>query len=277
MEELKKDETPDMEHAEQEEPESRIIEFFEYREGTIKPELTKKLLSLYELTKIDKELADIDEEKGDLPGKIAGLKETIAATDKKIKENKNILKNLEKEEKKLQKENKEIDEKVNKYDDLKYSVKNNKEYDEIMKTIDSNLELEVNNEKRLKEIHITRVDTEKETEELEKSKTEFKTNLTANEKLLEELTQQYKDEESELYKNRKSLLSKLDEDLRNLYERINGSLKGEATAIVRRGNCSGCYNSVPPQREIEIKIAEEIYTCQSCGRILIDESLVSNK
>jgi predicted nucleic acid-binding Zn-ribbon protein len=205
------------------------------------------------------------------------LKISIENAEKKLKENKNIIKTIEKEEKKLQKENKEIDEKTNKYDDQKYNVKNNKEYDEIMKSIDSLFEIEENNEKRLKEIHILKIDTETETIALEKSKEEFKAELTASENLLDELTKQYKDEEGELFERRKSKLAKLDEDLRNLYERINGSLRGEATAIVRRGNCSGCYNSVPPQREIEIKIAEEIFTCQSCGRILIDESLVSNK
>lgn len=277
MDDNKKENSPDIEQNEHEESESRIIEYFEYREGTVKPNMTEKLLSLYELTRIDKDLAEIDEEKGDLPGKILELKSIIKVTEKKLKEDKDILKVLDKEEKKLQKENKEIDDKTSKYDDQKYNVKNNKEYDEIMKAIDALFEQETENEKRLKDIHIQKVDTEKETIELEKAKDEYKNNLTANEKLLEELTQQYKDEEKELYENRKMILSKLDEDLRNLYERINGSLKGEAIAIVRRGNCSGCYNSVPPQREIEIKIAEEIYTCQSCGRILIDESLVSNK
>jgi hypothetical protein len=274
---ITKDELPDNENTEQEDPESRIIEFFEYKEGILKPNLTENLLVLFELTKIDKDLADIDEEKGDLPDKIENLKISIENAEKKLKENKNIIKTIEKEEKKLQKENKEIDEKTNKYDDQKYNVKNNKEYDEIMKSIDSLFEIEENNEKRLKEIHILKIDTETETIALEKSKEEFKAELTASENLLDELTKQYKDEEGELFERRKSKLAKLDEDLRNLYERINGSLRGEATAIVRRGNCSGCYNSVPPQREIEIKIAEEIFTCQSCGRILIDESLVSNK
>jgi len=277
MDITKKDELPGNENTEQEDPESRIIEFFEYKEGILKPNLTEKLLVLFELTKIDKDLADIDEEKGDLPDKIENLKVSIENAEKKLKENKNTIKNIEKEEKKLQKENKEIDEKTNKYDDQKYNVKNNKEYDEIMKSIDSLFEIEENNEKRLKEIHILKIDTETESTALEKSKEEFKTELTASENLLDELTKQYKDEEGELFERRKSKLAKLNEDLRNLYERINGSLRGEAIAIVRRGNCSGCYNSVPPQREIEIKIAEEIFTCQSCGRILIDESLVSNK
>jgi uncharacterized protein len=277
MEDLKKEELPNDEDTSPEETESNIIEFFEYREGIKKPNLTESLLNLYDLTKIDKELAEIDEEKGDLPGKIADLKEKIEVTENKLKENKSIVKSLEKEEKKLQKDNKETEEKINKYDEQKYNVKNNKEYDEIMKAMDALLSIEETNEKRLKEIHILKIDTETENKSLEIYKEDLKVNLMSSETLLKDLTQQYKDEENELNKNRKSILVKLDEDLRSLYERINGSMKGEAIAIVRRGNCSGCFNSVPPQREIEIKIAEEIYMCQSCGRILIDESLVANK
>jgi len=66
----------------------------------------------------------------------------------------------------------------------------------------------------------------------------------------------------------------LSEDIVNLYERINGTYKGEAVAVVRKGNCSGCYNSIPPQRVLEIKSAEEIFQCQSCGRILVDETQI---
>ena len=71
------------------------------------------------------------------------------------------------------------------------------------------------------------------------------------------------------------LLKQLDDDKKNLYNRINSSFKGEAIAVVRKENCSGCFNSIPPQRVIEIRSAQKIFTCQSCGRILIDESLVN--
>ena len=97
MDKIKKEEIPETENAEQEDPESRIIEFFEYKEGILKPNLSENLLALYELTKIDKDLADIDEEKGDLPAKIENLKMSIENADKKLKENKNIIKNVEKE------------------------------------------------------------------------------------------------------------------------------------------------------------------------------------
>lgn len=265
------------EGREESEPESRILEFFEYREGAKKPNLTDKLILLNELTKIDKELAEIDEEKGDLPDKIKALTDNIDAIEDIISEDSSKIEILENEKQQLIKENKAYEEKMNKYDELKYNAKSNKEYDDIVKSIDSYIDLIEKNEARIKEINSQNSTVKKEIEERTIKNEEFKKELEENKELLNELNTEFEDEEKELTEKRNVILEKLDEETRSLYERINsGSMKGEATAIVRKGNCSGCYNSVPPQREIEIKMAEEIFTCQSCGRILIDESIVSN-
>lgn len=265
------------EGREESEPESRILEFFEYKEGVQKPNLTDKLILLNELTKIDKELAEIDEEKGDLPDKIKALTDNIDAIEDIISEDSSKIEILENEKQQLIKENKAYEEKMNKYDELKYNAKSNKEYDDIVKSIDSYIDLIEKNEARIKEINSQNSTVKKEIEERTIKNEEFKKELEENKELLNELNTEFEDEEKELTEKRNVILEKLDEETRSLYERINsGSMKGEATAIVRKGNCSGCYNSVPPQREIEIKMAEEIFTCQSCGRILIDESIVSN-
>lgn len=265
------------EHKEEPEQESRIIEFFEYKEGIQKPNLTEKLILLNELTKIDKELAEIDEEKGDLPEKIRVLNENIEAIENIIKEDSSKIEILENEKENLIKNNKDYEEKMSKYDELKYNAKSNKEYDDIVKSIDNYIELIEKNEARIKEINSQNTVVKKEIEERTTKNEENKKELEENKELLNELNTEFEDEEKELTEKRNVILSKLDDEVKSLYERINsGAMKGEATAIVRKGNCSGCYNSVPPQREIEIKMAEEIFTCQSCGRILIDESLVPN-
>ena len=112
-------------------------------------------------------------------------------------------------------------------------------------------------------------------EGLEKRVEEMNTELSEKQSLLNELDEQYKQDESGLREKRAVFVEKLDPVSLGLYERINNNYKGEATAIVRKGNCSGCYNSIPPQRVIEIKSAEKIFTCQSCGRILIAEEIIN--
>ncbi len=254
--------------------EANIFEYFEAEIASNKPNFSKTLLSLYELTKIDQELAEIDEEKGDLPFRIESLKERISVIEKHLEEDKAKLKNFEAEEKTLLKENKNLDDKTTKYDEQKYKAKSNKEYDEITKQIDAMIESIQKNEARIKELKGYQENLVKGILEMSRNFEELKNELKEDISHLNSLNKQFEDEEVELTEKRKVILDNLDESLKSLYERINGSMKGEATAIVRKGNCSGCYNSVPPQREIEIRMAEDVFTCQSCGRILIDETLI---
>jgi uncharacterized protein len=275
LEKTPAEENNDSENPGEKEEESRILEFFEYKEGIQRPSLNNKLIILYELTKIDKELAEIDEEKGDLPDKISALLENIDTIEAIIKEDSGKVEQFENEKQQLIKDNKVHEEKMGKYDELKYNAKSNKEYDEIIKSIDAFIELIEKNEKRIKEIDSLNATVVKDIEERNLKNEEYKKELEENKEHLDELNTEFEDEESELTAKRELLIVKLDDEVRSLYERINsGTMRGEAIAIVRKGNCSGCYNSVPPQREIEIKMAEEVFTCQSCGRILIDESIL---
>ncbi len=180
------------------------------------------------------------------------------------------------EKSRLETENTSHEEKINKYDEQKYNVRSNKEYDEITKTVDSLFEEVKKNESRLKEIDSILSVLDVEIEELENKITEQEATLSEKQSLLDELDEQYKQEEMVLRERRNSAVSELNETHRFLYENVNKMYKGEAAAIVRKGNCSGCYNSIPPQRVIEIKSAEKIFTCQSCGRILVSEELIGN-
>jgi hypothetical protein len=130
------------------------------------------------------------------------------------------------------------------------------------------------NENRLKEIEEQKNNLSEKIKTLSEKIEEMNKDLDENQELLAELNKEHEEEELELYDKRNRLLPGLNERVRRLYEKINGTFKGEAVALVRKGNCSGCYNSIPPQREIEIKSGEDIFLCQSCGRILVDESLI---
>jgi hypothetical protein len=254
---------------------SRIIEYFD-DDIITNNDLSLTLKLLYDLKKIDKELADIEEEKGDLPERIEELEEKIEELEERISEDKSNLDILRAEERKIIKDNKTIEDKANKLDEEKYKVRNNKEYDEISIMIDECFEILDRNETRLKEIEALTDKLENEIEANEDKFNEYIDERDKSQEQLDELNEQFKEEESGLYSERKKLTSKLDRNTKTLYERINSSYKGEALGIVRKGNCSGCYNSVPPQRAIEIRMSQTMYTCQSCGRILIDESLIKD-
>jgi len=259
-----------------EDEEANIYEYFEDASDDSKDTFNSILLSLYDLTKIDVELAEIDDEKGDLPSRIVSINEKIDVIEGHLNEDKKKLKNFETEEKTLLKENKSLEDKITKYEESKYKAKSNKEYDDISKQIDLMLETIEKNDTRIEELKSYQENLVKGILEMTKTFDELKSDLKADTSQLNSLNKQFEAEEIELTEKRKVILEKLIEPYKSLYERINGSMKGEAIAIVRKGNCSGCYNSVPPQREIEIRMANDIFTCQGCGRILIDETLIAN-
>lgn len=262
------------ESQDENESESRVLEFFGEASKIESLNLSESLISLYNLTKIDGELEEIEEVKGDLPEKIRVLQEETKKIENKISLNQIKIKKLSDEENELEDENKLSEERMGKYDEQKYNVRSNKEYDDIMKAIDSCFEIVEKNEERIKEIKTTKEELGNETKELKTNDEEIKKELEENQKSLNELNKQFEKEEIELKNKRNKILLKVGAENKHLYEKLNGTYKGEATAIVRNGNCSGCFNSIPPQREIEIRSAAKIFTCQSCGRILIDESLI---
>jgi predicted nucleic acid-binding Zn-ribbon protein len=257
----------------EEETGSKFQEFFSETIETQKPKVTDTLIKFLELKEIDEELAEIDEEKGDLPESIEAIIEKIAMNEKELNEKSKSIEIIEEEKSKLEKDNSSHEEKINKYDEQKFNVRSNKEYDEIVKTIESLFEEVKKNEERIKEIDEISGMLKTDNDIIENKLNGLKTELSEKQTTLDELNEQYKQDEIVLKEKRNSLISKLDEQSASLYERINNLYRGEATGIVRKGNCLGCYNSIPPQRVIEIKAAEKIFTCQSCGRILIPEEL----
>ncbi|HCA43350.1 MAG TPA: hypothetical protein DEP28_08880 [Bacteroidetes bacterium] len=255
--------------------ESKVFEYFETVDKSIKPRIEEELKILYELCKIDEDLKDIDDEKGDLPERINEQKNALEKYWEELDAKTAELAKLKDEEGGLRKTIKKCEDKIAKYDEQKYNAKSNKEYDTIMKSIDTQYETIEKGEKRLKDLSEIEEILSNEIEELRSTSDEISNDLNSNENSLKELDEKYSQEELELKNKKENLMVRLEDHIRNLYERINKTMKGSAVAVVRRGNCSGCYNSIPPQREIEIRSAAKLYTCQSCGRILVDEKLIS--
>ncbi len=44
-------------------------------------------------------------------------------------------------------------------------------------------------------------------------------------------------------------------------------------SYVQRDACGGCFNKIPPQRQLDIRSRKKIIVCEYCGRIMIDPEL----
>jgi predicted nucleic acid-binding Zn-ribbon protein len=242
--------------------------------------MKERLILLYELNKIDKELEELDSLRGDIPEQIELLNEKMQEHEQEIEDLKKEIEEIEAEESVLTEEIGTLAQKIDKDDNLLRAgaVKTNQEYNALAKEIGDAYEKIDKNEKIMEEeFKPKKTELTEKLNALNSEFEEMKTNLKENEEKLKELNKQTEEEETELRQQREDLLPKIDlEDLEH-YERINKVKHGDAIAIVRKGSCLGCYNSIPPQRVIEIRMADKFYHCEACGRILISEEFLEEE
>lgn len=240
--------------------------------------MKERLIKLYRLNKIDKELAELHELKGDLPQQIEELNEQKSETEEALNELTTQLQEIETKEEELAKQIKEITTKIERDDILlrEGGVSSNKEYEALAKEIEMGYE-KIEEHENLIESEL-KPKKDSLTEKINSHKQEFdemSVKLAELEEELKVLSEQNQEEESGLNSQRTQLLSEISQEDLDYYERINAAMYGDAVAVVRKGSCLGCYSSVPPQKAIEIRMAERFFNCESCGRILIAEELIS--
>ena len=95
---------------------------------------------------------------------------------------------------------------------------------------------------------------------------------------LDEIISETKQEEEKLREKAKQIEGKIEERLLNAFKRIRKNARnGLAVVAVERDACGGCFNKIPPQRQLDIRLRKKIIVCEYCGRILIDQEMASEK
>ncbi|UKK73185.1 C4-type zinc ribbon domain-containing protein [Segatella bryantii] len=158
------------------------------------------------------------------------------------------------------------------------TVANNREYDTLTKEIEfQTLEIELCN-KKIKEAQFK---VEDKTAELEKTRRKIEDRTSALESKqaeLEDIMQETREEEELLKEKAAELEKKIEPRLLTSFKRIRkGARNGLGIVYVQRDACGGCFNKIPPQRQLDIKMHKKIIVCEYCGRILIDPELAGVK
>jgi len=242
--------------------------------------MKERLLLLYELNKIDKELHELYSLRGDLPGMIEEDTEKKNEIEQEIESLNAELAEIDEKEKLIMEENDALAKKIDKNDGLLRAgaVKTNQEYNALAKEIgDAYDKIDKNEKIKNDEFKPKKNELNEKLTGLAAELEEVLAKLQENSEKLQELNKQTEEEEVELKQQREELLPKIDQDDLEYYERINRVKFGDAFAIVRKGSCLGCYNSIPPQRVIEIRMADSFFHCEACGRILISEEYLQEK
>ena len=238
----------------------------------------EKLRSLFDLQIIDSRIDEIRNVRGELPLEVEDLENEIAGMDDKLQ---NLTAELDDFDLDI-KENKNTIESANdliaKYADKLKNVRNNREYNSIVKEEEyQQLEIQLA-EKKIKELKV-KIEQKKETISVLNEQLDVKKNhLTAKKNELDEIMQGTEKEETHLLAQSEKFESKIDERLITAYKRIRGSVKnGLAIVPIERGASGGSYFTIPPQVQMEIASRKKIITDEYSGRILVDAELAEEE
>ncbi|MBL7901127.1 MAG: hypothetical protein JNK73_03955 [Bacteroidia bacterium] len=234
-----------------------------------------KLKSLYQLQLIDSKIDKLRTIRGELPLEVSDLEDTVAGLETRLANITEEVAELENQLNEKKQSIKDFQSNIKKYEAQQSKVRNNREYDAITKEIEfQNLEIQLA-EKRIKEAKASIII---KTEVLEKSKAEFEErskDLKAKKSELDEIIAETEKDEKELVKESEKASAAIEDRLLNAYRRIRAnSRNGLAVVAVERDACGGCYNKIPPQRQLDIRLNKKIIVCEHCGRVLVDGMLI---
>ena len=233
-------------------------------------EMEKKLHLLYLLQQTDSKIDSIYLLRGELPlevrdleDEVAGLKTKQAAIQKEIKEIENFItsKKNEMEESRMA---------IKKYEQQRNNVRNNREFESISKEIEfQQLEVQLA-EKRANEGTKNLVTKKEELALVGEDIKGREADLDAKRKELENIEKETEKEVEKLQEESKGYQEQIDNRMLAAYEKVRTNVRNKmAVVTVVRGACGGCFNKIPPQRQIDIDESRKIVVCEYCGRILV--------
>ena len=220
----------------------------------------QKLKALYQLQTMLSKIDEIKTLRGELPLEVQDLEDEIAGLSTRVERLKSEIAELKTSiaGKKVEIETAKAS--VAKYKDQQENVRNNREYDFLSKEIEfQTLEIELC-EKRIREFTDQQTEKEKEVEKCTEKMEERGKDLEAKKNELDEIISETKQEEERLRDKAKDLETKIEPRLLHI-------------VYVQRDACGGCFNKIPPQRQLDIRSRKKIIVCEYCGRIMIDPEL----
>ena len=234
----------------------------------------ERLRALYQLQSMLSEIDKIKTLRGELPLEVQDLEDEVAGLGTRIEKIQNEIAELKANvvNKKIEIEAAKVS--VEKYKSQQENVRNNREYDVLSKEIEfQSLEIELC-EKRIREAQAAEKAKNEELERSTEALEERKQDLEAKKAELDEIVSETKQEEEKLREKAKVLETTIEPRLLQAFKRIRkNSRNGLGVVYVQRDACGGCFNKIPPQKQLDIRSRKKIIVCEYCGRIMVDPEL----
>ncbi len=236
----------------------------------------EKLKALYQLQTMLSEIDKIKTLRGELPLEVQDLEDEVAGLSTRIEKIQKEIEDL-----KASVAGKRIDietakASIEKYKNQQENVRNNREYDVLSKEIEfQSLEVELC-EKRIREALAAEKAKNEEIERSSAALEERTKDLEAKKAELEEIVSETKQEEEKLREKAKVVETTIEPRLLQAFKRIRkNSRNGLGVVYVQRDACGGCFNKIPPQKQLDIRSRKKVIVCEYCGRIMVDPELAT--
>ena len=237
-----------------------------------------KLKTLFRLQEV---LSGIDEKRalrGELPLEVEDLEDEVAGLATRIEK---ITRDIDELNQAVVQKGEEIKlakESVERYKDQLNSVRNNREYDVLTKEIEyQELEIQLC-EKKIKAAQVKINERVQDRNRAQHNKDDRMKDLESKRSELDEIMEETRAEEEQLREKAEDLEMRIEPRLLQSFKRIRKNVRnGLGIVYVQRDACGGCFNKIPPQRQLDIKMHKKVIVCEYCGRILIDPELAGVK
>ncbi len=236
--------------------------------------IEEKLKNLYSLQTMLSEIDKIKTLRGELPLEVQDLEDEIEGLTTRIERMQADMAALKEDiaRRKVAIQNNNAN--IERYNNQLTNVRNSREYENLTKEIEY-LQLDNQlNEKKIREANSACDAKSEEIRRCSDNVTERRTDLDIKKSELDEIISETRAEEEKLREKSKALEATIEPRLLSSFKRIRkNSRNGLGIVYVQRDACGGCFNKIPPQRQLDIRMRKKIIVCEYCGRIMIDPEL----
>lgn len=232
----------------------------------------EKLKTLYELQNADSAIDKIVQLRGELPAEVEALEAEVAAMKAKEARMLDMIDEYNSSIETNKQNIVELDQEIAKYHKQLENISNSREYDSINKELENQGLLRQIAEKHIGEAKMAILAKKDEIEEMGKRIEVREEDLKAKREELENIVKSTSEEEKVLQATRSACAAKIDARSMSAYERIRASVHNHlaVVSIFNGDSCGGCFNTITPQRLVEISSNKKMIICEHCGRIIVN-------
>ncbi len=231
----------------------------------------EKLKILYDLQNADNAIEKLIQLRGELPSEVAELESQVTSCNDKIAEQEQVIAQYNDNIAAMNEDIVSLDTEMEKYRQQLENISNSREFDSINKELENLGILRKIDEKKIGESREAIADCKAAIQRINDKLDVLNIDLEAKKEELAKIVESTSKEEKVLVKKRDELAAKLDERTVSAYDRIRASVHNHlAVVTVFNGDsCGGCFNTVTPQRLIDIASGKKLVICEHCGRIIV--------